>query len=484
MSNDNTKVVAEQVLEVLKSLGIQQNTAQKNTPASTTLSAPTLQGPFQGSDTQFGIFSSPGVRPDRFSTLVRPQSMTSAIISMGGMNPSEYENEIIEIMTGVTDNDSFTNATGFCGDPPEAGQAKVMQRVFTFGDVYAKTKLNALAQTGRLKNRADVPGSILNLPPRENMFLPELMFSLPDTQSQLRYELFTLGANLERSIEKVIWNGDPTASSVDTEFSFIKEFLGLDSQIKDGYTDEVSGVETPSADSVVITFGASVGATEATNGRNIVIAISDLVFSRTDTAGKQGLPGAQWAFVMRPELFRKLVEVYACNYNTYRCDEGTAGNPFNQDSAAVNAFRLEMLNGRYLEVDGTPYPVILSEGIEQTTTAANTYESDMYFVPMSWQGVPLLRLEYFNMGNPYANELSNFLPGTERAVMNNGLFLVGKESTALCDEFHFQSRMRLILETPFLAGRIDNISYSYPNLPAMAYPGASGYVDGGATFRS
>ena len=39
--------------------------SQKNDPSSTTPNVQTLNGPFPGSSTQFGLFSQPGVRPDR-----------------------------------------------------------------------------------------------------------------------------------------------------------------------------------------------------------------------------------------------------------------------------------------------------------------------------------------------------------------------------------------------------------------------------------
>jgi hypothetical protein len=67
--------------------------------------------------------------------------------------------------------------------------------------------------------------------------------------------------------------------------------------------------------------------------------------------------------------------------------------------------------------------------------------------------------------------------------MNNGMFLVGSRSTGLCKEYHFQARMRLILETPFLAGRLDDIRFTFRapirnSDPADTYY----YADGGRTY--
>ena len=109
----------------------------------------------------------------------------------------------------------------------------------------------------------------------------------------------------------------------------------------------------------------------------------------------------------------------------------------------------------------------------------------MYIVPVSWAGVPLLRLQYFNMDNQYTSEFINFMGNTNVKTINNGMFLVGQRDTGLCLEYHFQSRMRLILDTPWLAARIDDISFSYVNVATRtALPGTSLYTDGGVSYRA
>src|SRR5260221_112102 len=97
-------------LAVLAKAGVLQ-IGQKNDPASATLTGQALQGPFQGSSSQFGLFSYPGVRPDRFSAMARPDSWWNVI----PLVRSEYHNEILEIMTGQLAG-TGNNATGFCTD--------------------------------------------------------------------------------------------------------------------------------------------------------------------------------------------------------------------------------------------------------------------------------------------------------------------------------------------------------------------------------
>ena len=99
-------------------------------------------------------------------------------------------------------------------------------------------------------------------------------------------------------------------------------------------------------------------------------------------------------------------------------------------------------------------------------------------------GKPLTRMEYFPMNNANASEFANAFGNSGIGTLNNGMFLTGKRDTGLCIEYHFQARFRLILETPFLAARIDNIEYSWYLNTREAKPGGSLYVDGGVSYRS
>lgn len=473
------KYSIEEIRDIMSAVGV----TQKNDPASTSLAGtPALHGPLQGSTTQYGAFSYPGVRPEMFSALTRPRSFARLF------NPvrSEFTDEILEINTGQTAG-SGTNATGFCGNPPVVGQLKMCQQIFQFGDYYIKTNLNALPLVGQLRNRADVPRNILNAAPSENPLIPDLMYRLTDTRDQLAYELFLVGVDLERTLETVLVTGDITQSSVSTDLGWIKEFNGLDGQIKTGYTDAVTGIACPAMDSAVITFNADVGATIAGgDGRNLVTTFSDLYYGLLDRAAGVGMANPDIRIIMRKEAFRGIVEIYACQYNTHRCNSlGTAGNPFVVDTRDANTIRMEMLNGQYLLIDGVQVPVMFSEGIPQGTPAAATWQSDVYMGAVSWQGVPLLRLEYFGMDNPYSQKFASSFNAANIDYLNNGMFIVGVRDTGLCREFHFASRMRLIVETPWLWGRIDNINYSTNSAPMRnALPGTSLYANGGYTYRS
>lgn len=465
-----------------------KQTRYKNDPASTSLTATgALQGPLQYNETLGGAFSSPGVRAQRFSANQWPRSFAKMLKP----RPSEYNQEILEIMTGATDGQG-TNASGFCDNPPSPGNLKTCKQNFFFGEWYEKIELNSVPQIGQLRNRAEVPGQILNQGPQQNPLIPDLMYRIMDTRSQLQYELYNLGMDKARQLEKVLILGDYSKSYTTTRRGFIKEFNGIDSQVKTGYTD-TSGATCPALDSIVETFnGNNIGTTVGGGDpRNITNVINDVYYAAADRAEMTGFEGAdagnelQWTWLMRKEQFRALTDYYANTYATSRFQASTltAGSPLIQEAIRTDEIREEMLRGRYLLINGLPIPVMFSEGIPLDILGGKNYQADMYLLPLSWNGMPLVNLEYFNMANEYAVEYTGFVNADDQKVLNNGLYRVGYRSTGLCKEYHFADRMRLILEVPFLCARIDNIAFTYYAQTRTAYPGESLYVNGGRSYQ-
>jgi len=467
-----------QELQVLDKAGV-LNIGQKNDPASTTLTASPLHGPFQGNANQFGIFSDGTVRPGRFSALARPDMLLGNL----QLSKSEYTNDNLETMTGQLA-DAGTNAAGFCGNPPSPNLLKTCRQTYAWGDYYIKTDLTAAALTGQRRNYADVPAEILNMGPRPNSFFPDVMYRLDDTRSELRHQLFRLGVSMERQTEQVAISGTAGTQN-NTYLGWFTQFRGLDGQVSTGKTDSVTGAVCPALDSTVISFNANVdGVIGDGSSRTLMEVVTDLVQGKWITANRLGFSqqSVTWAFIMRYEAFSAIVAQWACDYNTYRCSGAQYGE-VNQSAMDVNQLRLQMQNGQYLLVNGVQVPIIFSEGIPQDTLGNNYYKSDVFFGAFDWAGMPLARMEYFPMDNQYTTEYFNAFGVTKVDTLNNGMFIHGVRDTGLCLEHHFQSRMRLILETPFLWGRVDDIWYRFYQPIRNALPGTSNYADGGVSYR-
>lgn len=479
MRPDQYSQVILEMKEMTKAL-VAQNTALKNNPASLSLgNTPALQGPLPGNVANGGLFSAPGVRPDRFSAMPRVRTMTNLLRPM----PNDIFNEILSIVTGATASIG-SNPTDYCGTPAQPGALKQCEQQFKYGKYYMKSALQSINDIGYLRNRADVPGQILNSAPEDYPLMPDIMWRIVDTRSVAQYAFYLQGIALERSLEPVMILGDNTKANTNTTLGWISEFKGLDLQIKTGYTD-TSGVTCPAADSQVIGFNTTItGTIGGGDGRSITAAIIDLWYAAQDRAEQVGMGDTQFAFLMRKEMFRALTDVYANTYATARFPAASvsAGLPLVQMAIETNRIREEMLNGHYLIVEGQNVPVFFSEGIPLEGQGNNAYLADLYLVPISWAGRPLLRLEYFNLNNQYINEWVGTIAQDRRRVLNNGLFAMGYNAQNFCDELLFASVMRLILETPFLAGRIDNIIFTYLANTRNAIPSESLYVDGGTSY--
>ena len=106
----------------------------------------------------------------------------------------------------------------------------------------------------------------------------------------------------------------------------------------------------------------------------------------------------------------------------------------------------------------------------------------MFFIPVEWNGLSTLNLQYKPMDNAQAMEFANFVGPQEFQSINNGMFLATKQRTAYCMELLLAGKMRLILDVPFLAARIDTIQYTFQAPFRSAYPSDTiSYVDGGST---
>jgi hypothetical protein len=89
------------------------------------------------------------------------------------------------------------------------------------------------------------------------------------------------------------------------------------------------------------------------------------------------------------------------------------------------------------------------------------------------------------MNNPDLAKYRDFLGSDDYAVMNNGLYLAAKRDTGMCVEYHFAGRLRMILEAPMLAARLDDVHYTTYTKQRLADPADTHfYADGGRTYRT
>lgn len=446
-------------------------TGYKHDPSTTVSNWAPAHGPG-------GLFSGTGVRPDMYSTVPRPIDLSRVIPIVY----SNYENEIYEILTGQTVTEG-TRAADICSEGPMAGKLKVCRQVISFGTGKLDTSVERLTTFGRRIDRADLDRNVLNLATLENPLMPDVL-NTNNVNTNTGKLLYENGLAWERSYSLMDIQGVATATSNAADFNvWIAQFDGLDRMIRTGYVDmSASLVACPAADSVVTTHNAPIGSA-GTNGQTFIANVVNSYRAIKQRAQIIGMGDFEAAIVMHPNAAWAVYDQWACAYNTDRCT-GSAGNPVPQNATDVVQFRDTMRRGAYLLIDGEAVPVLFSSGMQWAGSANNTFITDIFIVPLRWAGRPLLYRQAFPLSNADAMQWIETQPNAPVRIINGGLYAVGMRTTnGFCSKIELITRTRLILDTPFLAARINDVSLTYAIDGYDAYVGQSNYKDGGQSSR-
>jgi hypothetical protein len=360
-----------------------------------------------------------------------------------------------------------------------------MRITASFGIIHMSSKIFDVTQAGMRRNRADVDRQFYNSAQIQNNWLPEVpgIDGQGTISSVLRAEMLAVGVELERNVSQVHFVGSAGTES-NTYRGVARQWNGLDNLIKTGYTDSITGLAAQAADSTVVSFNAEAdGGTDAFS-RTLVGTVIDTYYAQQDYLRRLGIT-AEIALVMRPDMFRAIAAVWSCSYSTTRCTSSAAGQPLLRDAVSIRAEYEQMLAGQYLPMEGTNVPVLLDDSIVREGVGQGHFKSDIYGIALRGNGVPVLYGEYFDMNNPEATEIANFMGMTDAATttINNGLYRVFKRVTGGCVEFDFFARPRLVTTAPFMHFRIDDIRYKAAYNQHDARPGESFYFNGGVSYR-
>ena len=296
--------------------------------------------------------------------------------------------------------------------------------------------------------------------------------------------MFEFAVSWMRLYAPQLWTASPANNTAGGGY---REFVGLDLQINTGHVDAETGVACPAADSII----KSMANLEAsTNGATYVAQITNVYRRLKFIAERSGLLPARWVIAMRQSLFWILTDIWPCAYMSYRCSPCT-GTANNIDSAAAVGMRDDMrgneanMTGQYLLIDGEKVQVVIDDGITETMNAGESFNSSIYFVPVSvLGGTPVTDWEYFNFDGPNAAmDISKIAPDGHFFTSDNGRFLWVRENNKWCVTASAVSKPRIVLSVPYLAARLTNVRYT-PLAHERDYnTSASYYADGGRTNR-
>ncbi len=427
-----------------------------------------------------GHLTFPGVDPQVFHTVVG----NIGILGTLPTKSSVFTNPTYQVLTGVL-GDSGSEKEDVCDNAPYGGLMKTCMLTSVFGRYERSTPEIELNRLGQLNDRADpmdlrLVGSPIH---QSGIFasgpgdpgIPGDVFT-----NEIARKMFELGLSFHRQISVQIWRGNPANNSAGGGY---KELTGLDILINTGHIDAENNTSCPSLDSDLKNFNyARVDA----DPDGLVNAISYLYRTRKSLALRTSVMPVRWVLAMRDELFWEITKIWPCSYLTYQC-QVTGQERVNINAADQVAMRDAMRQGQYLLIDGEKVEVILDDGIREWTNTDNAnvtsgcMSSDIYLIPMSVAGGQAsLFLEYFDYGNPSAQSAI--------AAMNNefrveGAFITTWRRTNWCLQLQSKIEPRLVLRTPWLAGRLQNVQYCPLQHIRTPFPGDPYNVDGGRTSR-
>lgn len=419
------------------------------------------------------------IERDVISAHYRPRGLAGMLPNF----PTVTERPNFASLTGYTAT-TGSEATNPCDDNP-AGFVKGCLLTAQFGRVARDTQTIEIDKVMLQKNRGDftdlmLRGRVLN---QNTPFVPS---SLSDDQILnivTKSEMVIAGVNMERKLSTMLWQG---VTSANTSGGGYKEFPGLDVQITTSPVDSETNTACPALASYITNF--NLNAIDGTS-RDIVNEISMMEYFLNDNAQGMGLDPVSWVFVMRPQMWFELSAVWPCRYLTNRCaNSGGTNIAVINDNVNVQ-MRDAMRNGKYIDVNGTRYPVVLDTGIfeyNNINTAglnAGSYASDIYMLPLTITGnFPVLYMEHVDYRA--AGRDIAFLRGNERFWSDDGRFMWVMEDQKWCYKLSVKTEPRIILRTPQLAGRIQRVAYTPVTHLREADPTSSYWLDGGVSMRS
>jgi hypothetical protein len=446
----------------------------------------TPQGPYlHGPNSIFGVY---GVERDFFSTRIQPVS----VMDMIPWRSSRMMNPLFGYITGFGD-DTGTNPAGACDDFKTAGALITCFQTAQFGRYGRQTREFDITRAGQLINRGEMLDLRIVNDPLFNRsggstIAPNVPMSLGrGFQGEMMSRMLELGPSFQALLSRQFWNGNPANNNAGGGY---KEFPGINILVGTSKYDALTNTACPSLASDIKNFNYNkVDSTVNDAGGGITQVISSLMHYLKHNASRNNMGEVNWVIVMRQELFWEITKVWPCSYLTMGCTN-LSNNGVNSlvfDAADAVNMRDAMRNGSYLMVDGIQYPVVTDDGITEYTSTTNNrvsngcMSSDIYVLPLTVRGgLSVLYGEYYD----YSTAMEEAQDARVSAFFwtdGGKWWWHAKPPVNNCVQVSAQIEPRLVLLTPHLAGRIQNVQYCPLQHTREPFSDEPYYVAGGVS---
>ncbi len=416
-----------------------------------------------------GLFSVSGLERDIVSAHVRPYGIASEIPWF----PSVNEDPRYGAITGFSDDigDEVDNA---CEDAP-TGYMKACNLSARFGMIRRDTETIEMDKVMLRLNRGDpsdliLRGRLLGLQGLEPSGLNESQVLNLITMA----EMVGTGVRAERLLNTWTWQGTTAQQN---------QFPGLDDQIATGHVDADTNTTCPAIDSYVADYGLN------EISQTIVNEVATMEYHLTYNAQVMGLDPASWVIAMRPDLWMVVSSIWPIAYNTNRGAYADTNGRVNVLGTEMIAERDRMRRNKTIEINGMTYPVVTDTGIYEHNPSNNQnleagqFASTIYMVPTAVQGnFPTTYFEYVDYRQA-AGDISLLRGREDFFWTDQGRYSWAIEQQKWCYKMALKMEPRVILRTPHLAGRIDNVLYAPIAHLRDPDPDSVYFQDGGVSLR-
>jgi hypothetical protein len=427
-----------------------------------------------------GLFNSPGLDQALISLHVKSKGLGQLLPAF----PSVDTNPFFGFITGFGEEEG-SEPVNPCDDAP-TGYMKSGTLTAKFGHVARDTKTIRLPDTIKKLHRGDftdlmLVNSVMNEETR-GMYYPQDLTEAGFLDMVTKAEQVIAGINMERKLSNLLWNGDATVATAQEGYV---EFPGLDSQIATGQVDAELNVAIPSADSIIMDW-----AYQEIGNADIVAPIEELEDYVFNLAEDTGIGPISGVIVMRPQAWRALSNAWPVFQATQPDSVATGSDARILIDARTNVEeRNRMRQGLYLDINGRRYDVVLDTGITEENSGTNAglgtdeFASAIYFVPLTVVGgMPVTYWQY--LPHQLSVPQTQLLRGMETWYTDGGRFLWSYDGTFTCFKLKMETDPRVVLRTPHLAWKIQNVKYTKLVPYRDSDPTSDYWKDGGVSLRN
>jgi len=417
-----------------------------------------------------GLLATPGLNKQVVNATIMPRGLSGRI----PVRPSIDTNEIFAILTGLTSS-TGSEPTAACASWPVVGQFKACRQQHPFGQQGRESQVLNIKYAGQIINRGEFTDNVLfGNPDMGQNNAPAPIDWGRALQTEAEKKMAELYTGYFRDYSRYIYTGNPQVTAGSQGWM---QYRGLDLLVSTGKRDAVTGTLCPAADSIVYDFN---GTNVTTSGSTVYSVIANIVTNLERLAEQLGFE-VKWALTMRYGAFWAMTNIWPCVYATSGCGVNTVIRT--QSLEEATKMRDDMRQGKYLLIEGKRYEVIVDDMITETPAAGGVvgnYQSDVYFLPLTANGEPTLFWEYFSFNEQAIAAAAKMAPSGYFSVLQNGRFLQVRQSpTHTCVSVEIIERPRLILMTPFLAAKMQNLRYTISIHERDALPDETYFVNGG-----